>query len=202
MLNGIRENSCRQVLKMAIRSQMYYYNLNGVFTPNVAVRTMATTLTQAAITKATEFVVIEKIAATPWAVDDDNVLNTMMQQIEIATTGYFVRPDGIQSVGVPSQATPYPRSGNFKRAVFEMTPPVYVLPGQNWEYILTPDATAAGTFDVRAMLKYTLYDNADSQFAVELFRMGVSVTPQNVDEYKRLMLEQQVAEGTYKPVGA
>lgn len=199
---------------MAIRSQFFYYRQAPaavvtdatVVTSGNVIRTMADTLTQAAITKATEFVVVEKIAATPWqsytglTIVAQHTIQTIYMQVVIATTGYFVRPDGITSNGVPSQASPFPRSGLFKRAVFEMNPPVYVLPGQNWELELRPDGNITDGHDVRALIKYTLYDNADSQFAVELFRMGVSVTPANVDEYKRLMLEQQVAEGTYTPV--
>ena len=44
-----------------------------------------------------------------------------------------------------------------------------------------------------AFVKYTLYDGPDALIANKLLEMGVSVNPNNVDWYKRTLIEQQSA---------
>ena len=159
-----------------------------------------TNITQPASTTATQFVVIEDIAASPQA---GGALN-----VRINTTDYFQNPDVTQQAGVPGLASPYPRgtssdgvlaptAGDNILPSFSLTPEVYVLPGQTWSVLYTctttlSGASAGGVGDaVAAFVKYTLYDGPDSLIRNKLLEMGITVNPSNVDWYKRSLLEQQ-----------
>jgi len=161
-----------------------------------------TNITQPASTTATQFVVIEDIAASP---QKGGALN-----VRINTTDYFQNPDVTQQAGVPGLASPYPRgtssdgvlaptAGDNVLPSFSLTPEVYVLPGQTWSVLYTCSTTGGivgsslgGVGDaVAAFVKYTLYDGPDSLIANKLLEMGITVNPSNVDWYKRSLLEQQ-----------
>tara|TARA_R110002020_G_scaffold398184_1_gene608257 strand:+ start:3202 stop:3858 length:657 start_codon:yes stop_codon:yes gene_type:complete len=160
-----------------------------------------TNITQPASTTATQFVVIEDIAASP---QKGGALN-----VRINTTDYFQNPDVTQQAGVPGLASPYPRgtssdgvlsptAGDNVLPSFSLTPEVYVLPGQTWSVLYTSTSAivggAVGTTGadaVAAFVKYTLYDGPDSLIANKLLEMGITVNPSNVDWYKRSLLEQQ-----------
>jgi spermidine/putrescine-binding protein len=44
---------------------------------------------------------------------------------------------------------------------------------------------------VAAFCKYTLYDGPDALIANKLLELGVTINPNNVDWYKRTLIEQQ-----------
>lgn len=154
-------------------------------------------ITKPAETTATQFVVIEDISCSPWL--NGNV------QIRINTTDYFQNPDVTNMYGIPGMASPYPRgaastlAGTVDQLLksFDLYPDVYVLPGQTWQILYTTrdGATAgAGTAQVvSAFVKYTLYDGPDALIANKLLELGVTINPNNVDWYKRSLIEQQVA---------
>jgi len=181
-------------------------------------------ITKPAETTATQFVVIEDIAASAY--------NGGAVQVVINTTEYFQNPDVTQQAGVPGTASPYPRgsSDGFAAAqatgavvsaigtdndngvqllnAFELTPDVYVLPGQVWDmrYSLTtvnlPTGLIGSTLSVAAFVKYTLYDGPDALIANKLLELGVTVNPNNVDWYKRTLIEQQSASASAAAVAA
>jgi hypothetical protein len=154
-------------------------------------------ITKPAETTATQFIVIEDIACSPH-------LGGAIQ-IRINTTDYFQNPD------VTDQASPYPRgapsSVNLASATplnsdqllksFDLYPDVYVLPGQTFQILYTAEtATGVGvaatsTEVVAAFVKYTLYDGPDALIANKLLELGVTINPNNVDWYKRSLIEQQ-----------
>jgi hypothetical protein len=153
-------------------------------------------ITKPAETTATQFVVIEDISCSPWL--NGNV------QIRINTTDYFQNPDVTNMFGIPGMASPYPRGAastlegtDQLLKSFDLYPDVYVLPGQTWQILYTTrdGATAgAGTAQVvSAFVKYTLYDGPDALIANKLLELGVTINPNNVDWYKRSLIEQQVA---------
>lgn len=157
-------------------------------------------ITKPAETTATQFVVIEDLAASA-------ALGGAVQVV-INTTSYFQNPDVTQQAGVPGLASPYPRGSSGSNAFdnaddsvylmnsFELTPDVYVLPGQVWDmrYSNTTDNVSGGsTLAVAAFVKYTLYDGPDALIANKLLELGVTVNPNNVDWYKRTLIEQQSA---------
>ena len=115
-------------------------------------------------------------------------------QVRINTTDYFLDPDDIGNDGIPGTASPYPQSMFFQPA-FNLYPDVYVLPGQTWDIIVTHynadafQSTGVAQFDeLKAFIKYTLYDGADAIVANRLLGMGISINPHNVDWYKRSLI--------------
>ena len=161
-------------------------------------------ITKPAETTATQFIVIEDIACSP-------TLNGAVQ-IRINTTDYFQNPDVTDMVGIPGLASPYPRgapSGVISNATttssvtndnilksFDLYPDVYVLPGQTFQILYTPlvDSLVGATGStavVSAFIKYTLYDGPDALIANKLLELGVTINPNNVDWYKRSLIEQQ-----------
>jgi len=167
-------------------------------------------ITKPAETSATQFVVIEDLAVSPH--------NGMHVQVRINTTDYFQNPDVTDQKGIPGLASPYPRGAPIKAGTiigafsddytaclpsFTLYPDVYVLPGQTWSVIvnadttLTNEAAAVSTTNdigvVACFVKYTLYDGPDALIANKLLELGVTVNPNNVDWYKRTLIEQQSA---------
>lgn len=160
-------------------------------------------ITKPAETTATQFIVIEDIACSPH-------LGGAVQ-IRINTTDYFQNPDVTDQSGIPGLASPYPRGApstvNLSSATplnsdqllksFDLYPDVYVLPGQTFQILYTPGtATGVGvaatsTEVVAAFVKYTLYDGPDALIANKLLELGVTINPNNVDWYKRSLIEQQ-----------
>ncbi|MBP04784.1 MAG: hypothetical protein CMA72_08400 [Euryarchaeota archaeon] len=160
-------------------------------------------ITKPAETTATQFIVIEDIACSPH-------LGGAIQ-IRINTTDYFQNPDVTDQAGIPGLASPYPRgapsSVNLASATplnsdqllksFDLYPDVYVLPGQTFQILYTAEtATGVGvaatsTEVVAAFVKYTLYDGPDALIANKLLELGVTINPNNVDWYKRSLIEQQ-----------
>ena len=118
-------------------------------------------------------------------------------------------------VGIPGLASPYPRGApstvNLNAAAgaglvdtdnilksFDLYPDVYVLPGQTFQILYTPlegttptGFAATSTVVVSAFIKYTLYDGPDALIANKLLELGVTINPNNVDWYKRSLIEQQ-----------
>ena len=168
-------------------------------------------ITKPAETSATQFVVIEDLAASPH--------NGMHVQVRINTTDYFQNPDVTDQKGIPGLASPYPRGApnlvttaavhggsvetDTYTAVlpsFTLYPDVYVLPGQTWSVIVNSDtgvtmgaSTTEASACVACFVKYTLYDGPDALIANKLLELGVTVNPNNVDWYKRTLIEQQSA---------
>jgi hypothetical protein len=168
-------------------------------------------ITKPAETTATQFVVIEDLAVSPHC--------GMHVQVRINTTDYFQNPDVTDQAGIPGQASPYPRGApNEVKAAnttgtgygsddytallpsFTLYPDVYVLPGQTWSVIVnSSEGVSQGASDtanataVACFVKYTLYDGPDALIANKLLELGVTVNPNNVDWYKRTLIEQQSA---------
>ena len=195
---------------MAMRSQVYEWaNLDATVrrsttgaaqtvTANQAldifIGGVGNNITKPAETTATQFVVIEDIACSPH--------NGGAVQVRINTTDYFQNPDVTKQNGIPGLASPYPigapsTAGGSDNVLssFNLYPDVYVLPGQTWSVLYTPrsDVFGAGTSTttgVACFVKYTLYDGPDALIANKLLELGVTVNPNNVDWYKRTLIEQ------------
>ena len=165
-------------------------------------------ITKPAETTATQFIVIEDISCSPWIAG--------AVQVRINTTDYFQNPDVTQMNGVPGLASPYPRgspSGLILNATiatynpdnllksFDLYPDVYVLPGQVFQILYTTPTSSSGVVGtapttansatVMAFVKYTLYDGPDALIANKLLELGVTINPNNIDWYKRSLIEQQ-----------
>lgn len=200
---------------MAMRSQIYEWANFGTSVRRSAGATAQTVtqnqaldifiggvgnnITKPAETTATQFVVIEDISASPH--------NGGSAQVRINTTDYFQNPDVTVMSGIPGRASPYPvgapsTAGGSDNVLssFNLYPDVYVLPGQTWSVLYTPTDTVIGqdhgsgtTTGVACFVKYTLYDGPDALIANKLLELGVTVNPNNVDWYKRTLIEQASA---------
>ena len=177
---------------MAMRAQFFDYATTTTTLGQIPV--MQTALGRIQFTKATEFIVVDDIGATPF---DTSVYGTTAVflagaetavQVKINTTEYFLNPDGSQTFGIPGRAAPYPRSNTFYQTFF-LDPEVYVLPGQNWEVLLYNGDVISS--NKRCFVKYVLYDGTDAVIANKLLEMGVSVKPANIDWYKRKLIESR-----------
>jgi len=203
---------------MSMRSQVYEWNsqtgtpwtnTNTGNSVSIFIGGVGNNITKPAETTATQFIVIEDIACSP------NLSGAV--QIRINTTDYFQNPDVTDMVGIPGLASPYPRGANsavalaaatpaaFQASItdnilksFDLYPDVYVLPGQTFQILYTPLVTTPAAVDavtstavVSAFVKYTLYDGPDALIANKLLELGVTINPNNVDWYKRSLIEQQ-----------
>ena len=145
-------------------------------------------------TRATEFIVVEDIGCSPsanWAIDELTGGTDIFVNIRINTTDYFVSPNGHKSMGIRGLASPYPERNIRKR--FALRPAIFVLPGQNWEITLYVGkmkfAKENKDRKIMAFVNYNLYDGTDCVVANRLLEMGTSVTPENVDWYRRQLME-------------
>ena len=161
-------------------------------------------ITKPAETTATQFVVIEDISSSPQ--------NGSAVQVRINTTDYFQNPDVTKQDGIPGLASPYPVGAdsagsptgtNYVLSSFNLYPDVYVLPGQTWGVLYScqtdvegSSSSGGGTTGVACFVKYTLYDGPDALIANKLLELGVTVNPNNVDWYKRTLIEQASAPAT------
>ena len=182
---------------MAMRSQLYEWKQSATIvdiSSSIFIGGTGNNITKPAETTATQFVVIELVASTPSNPDTyvTGIQNYM--QVRINTTDYFLDPDNKPNDGIPGAASPYPRTVAFQPA-FTLYPDVYVLPGQVWDCLITgrgPNQAAGETLS-EAFVKYTLYDGPDALIANKLLELGISVSPANVDWYKRSLISQQSA---------
>ena len=191
-----------------MRSQIYQYlaTADSTSQASIFVGGLGNNITKPAETTATQFVVIEQVASTPST--PITLMSTSLgvySQIRINTTDYFQNPDVTQMNGVPGLASPYPRGSpsGFTQAgaattynpdnllkSFDLYPDVYVLPGQVFQILYTT-VQGAPTQVVQCFVKYTLYDGPDALIANKLLELGVTINPNNVDWYKRSLIEQQ-----------
>ena len=178
---------------MAMRSQIYQYlaTADSTSQASIFVGGLGNNITKPAETTATQFVVIEQVASTPST--PITLQSTGMgayTQIRINTTDYFLNPDNRPNDGVPGTASPYPRSVQFQPS-FNLYPDVYVLPGQVWDVLIIVTGRAGSSARPEAFVKYTLYDGPDALIANKLLELGISVSPANVDWYKRSLISAQ-----------
>ena len=194
-------------------------NANAGSRISVFIGGIGNNITKPAETTATEFVVIEDIAvsptlplgiaagagATPIVVTTDvrglsydpvqgTAGGRSYVQVRINTTDYFLDPDNVPNDGIPGTASPYPRTLTLEPS-FSLYPDIYVLPGQVYDVLVTQRGLGVAVTNVslQCFVKYTLYDGPDALIANKLLELGISVSPANVDWYKRSLIQQQSA---------
>lgn len=172
-------------------------------------------LNAVAMVQDTEFVVVEKIGCTPGvspegSVSDAGSLTTwipnMCIQLVIESTGYYRDPQNVYSCGISGMASPYPASIDVI-PYYELWPPIYIIPGQVWDvrYTFYNDLHAAfdeGYFTSipnnvclgRVYVRYTLFTDSDSLIANKLLSLGLPVSVESVQWFRRLLLESRGLE--------
>jgi len=159
------------------------------------------------------FVVIEDFSSSPGILPDYTVDGTTVTsfvpngfaQIVVEATGYYQDPANVYDHGISGDASPYPWSGiDTEKRHYRLNPPLYILPLQTWDvrYTMMNDLRTAvenGSLTVsdqltvaRCFVQYTYYTGADAMVAQQLVKLGVPVTVDNVDWFKRQLL---LAEG-------
>ncbi|MCH9716258.1 MAG: hypothetical protein K0U52_04135 [Gammaproteobacteria bacterium] len=125
-------------------------------------------------------------------------------QFYVNTTGYFKDPDGVARDGIPGNVAPYPLTEQFNACNDRVQTPVYILPTQTWDLRLTcyndnQSATGQETHiqstelgNLQAFFKYTLYDGVDCLIALKLLEQNITITPENVDTFKKNLFGQNV----------
>ena len=158
------------------------------------------------------FVVIEDFASTPGLlpnyVEAGGIVTSFnpngFAQIVVDTTGYYQDPANVYAHGISGDASPYPWTGiDTEKRHYRLTPPLYILPLQTWDvrYTMMNDlrsAVEAGGFTVadslviaRCFVQYTYYTGADAMVAQQLVKLGIPVTVDNVDWFKRQLLRSE-----------
>jgi hypothetical protein len=156
-----------------------------------------------------QFVVIEDFSSTPGVLPDYLLDGTSVVrfspnsfvQIVVDSTGYYQDPANIYDHGISGDASPYPWTGiDTEKRHYRLQPPLYILPLQTWDvrYTMMNDlrtAVEVGSLSVadsltlaRCFVQYTLYTGADAMIAQQLVKLGIPVTPDNVDWFKRQLL--------------
>ena len=174
---------------------------------------------QTGLVKENEFVVIEKIRCTPGISPMDYAISgvapnrsltqwfpNMFVNIVIDTTNYYQDPQNVWASGVSGTAAPYPRSSR-DEPYYDLWPPVYVLPDQTLDirYTFYNDifnSVAANQWDnippttmIGAVyVDYTLYDGTDAMMCRQLLKLGIPITVDAVENYRRLLLKQKGME--------
>ena len=103
-------------------------------------------------------------------------------------------------------ASPYPASIDVI-PYYELWPPIYIIPGQVWDvrYTFYNDLHAAfdeGYFTSipnnvclgRVYIRYTLFTDSDSLIANKLLSLGLPVSVESVQWFRRLLLESRGLE--------
>ncbi len=163
----------------------------------------------------TQFVVINEIGCTPGVSPQESVVNggnltkwipNMMIQVVIETTGYYRDPQNVYSSGVSGMASPYPKSVQ-DLPYYSLWPPIYILAHQTWDIRYTfyndlqgsfadgyftsiPTSTNLG----RVWVDYTLFSGTDSLIANRLLSLGIPVTIDSVEWFRKLLLKSRGLE--------
>jgi hypothetical protein len=171
-------------------------------------------ITKPAETTATQFIVIEDISCTP---DLAGAVQVRINTTDYFQNPDVTQMNGVPGLaspyprGSPSQNATGTGANTATGTVltttpdnllksFDLYPDIYVLPGQVFQILYTtPQGTGATVFAAAGVLgkvvscfvKYTLYDGPDALIANKLLELGVTINPNNIDWYKRSLIEQQ-----------
>jgi len=124
-------------------------------------------------------------------------------QFYINTTGYFKDSDGVPRDGIPGNSAPYPLTAQFSVCSERKQSPVYILPLQTWDLFMIcyndnlgdgnqTQILSTQQGQLEAFFKYTLYDGVDCIIALRLLESSISITPENIDMFKRNLYQNNI----------
>lgn len=141
-------------------------------------------------------------------------------QIVIDTTGYYQDPQNVFSEGVSGNAAPFPETAGIRPTHYKLIPPVYVHPFQTWDvrYTMYNDLESylnnfsslveQGSITMtlppklsigRVFVQYWLFSGSDALIAEELSKLGIPVTVDNAEWFRRqLVLQEGLETDTWK----
>lgn len=159
-----------------------------------------------------EFVVISHFGSTPGVLADpvlaggvlSNWIPNGFLQIVINTTGYYQDPQNTWEYGISGDAAPYPLGLTDIPAHYILTPPIYVLPEQTWDFRYTMMNDLQGyaaaavvtsipvtTLIAQCHVQYYLFNGPDALICHQLLQLGIPITVDNVEWYKKMLLQQR-----------
>lgn len=162
--------------------------------------------------KEDEFVVISHFGSTPGVLADpvlaggvlSNWIPNGFLQIVINTTGYYQDPQNTWEYGISGDAAPYPLGLTDIPAHYILTPPIYVLPEQTWDFRYTMMNDLQGyaaaavvtsipvtTLIAQCHVQYYLFNGPDALICHQLLQLGIPITVDNVEWYKKMLLQQR-----------
>ena len=154
-----------------------------------------------------QFIVIDNFGSTSGVCSDVTLDGTTItswtpngfMQLYIDTTAYYQNPENIKSRGISGDAAPY-----FKDLISEggylLEPNVYVRPFQTWDFRYTmcneTDGLVGNSWDgqttvSKALIQYWLFTGSDALICEKLLRLGINVTVDNVEWFRRKLLESR-----------
>lgn len=160
----------------------------------------------------TEFVVIHQFGCTEGVLAKPSVTANRLlswkpngfMQIVINTTGYYQDPQNTFSGGISGTAAPYPWTITDVPPHYELLPPIYILPEQTWDFRFTmlndlrDYCATAGITEIpettilaQCFVQYHLFDGPDALICHQLLEMGIPITVDNVEWYKRILLRSR-----------
>jgi len=181
---------------MAIRSQIADFKII-VSTDGLALAGRPSTTGQLACfaesgadcyTTGTQFVVVHELSCSPsgnWALQEYTGGTDIFVDFRINTSRYF------QGDGVRGMASPYPKS-SFCQGNLDLDSGIYVPPGQGYELLFFAQNVKFRDDNpenyLMACVRWTLYDGVDAVIANKLLEMGISISSENIDWYKKTMI--------------
>ena len=131
-------------------------------------------------------------------------------QIVVNTTGYYQDPQNTWQNGISGDAAPYPASLNDVPGAYALKPSIYILPEQTWDFRYTMMNDLSGYVAARTAftpslsttipitttlaqcyVQYYLFDGADSLICQQLLELGIVITVENVEWYKKMLLKER-----------
>lgn len=186
-------------------------------------------VTEANLIREDRFVVIHQFGSTPGIavpsiggsfvasgiVDGTDLIGWIPNgfvNVFINTTGYFQDPQNLFSGGISGEASPYPATAAIRPTNYQLSPPVYALPDQTWDIRITflndihAFVASEGITDIptstvlaRVFVQYWLFDGSDALIANNLLDLGIDVTVDNIEWFRRQLLQREgLDEETWK----
>jgi len=120
-----------------------------------------------------EFWTINRLGCSPYP---DTWMNIL-----INCTHYFMDFNKEDSLGIPGMASPHPIPKEHEHRFRKMY--AYVLPGQNIEFPITMIPEAEDR-EYSFLAEVSIYSGPEADIANKLLMRGISVTPENVKNFK------------------
>ena len=166
-------------------------------------------------TRSTQFVVLENLSIAPinGAALQVKINTTYYFENPDGTTEGQGNPAGISGISSPypcgNQPIPVIKGGIQSDSYatthpsYELYPSIYILPGQKWTVemsvqtavtigVQTNEVPTQKSATIGAFVQYTLYDGPDALIANKVLEMGLPVTRDNINWFKRTAIAKQV----------
>ena len=165
---------------MPIMMQVYEYRNDGKPIRRGTTQSIFSSMEDTIRAKHNEFWVINDFGVTP-------DVGGCYLQFRLGVTNYFRNPNESFSNGICGKIIPYPQNSKYQNKI--KIRPFYVLPGQVIDVSLYNSKKIWWGQNIRAFIKYDVYDGPEAYISVKLLAMGCAVNPKNVEWYHKLLFQ-------------